>query len=377
MQDQEWIYTIVTSRVLGLKGWSLRLQFTVIVLVITLIGIPPNLQNASGIDSSEELVWQLVFISSHPACSNSAYQMTNQYHNTAIGYFELYQLENYYYDPLCIPEKKYSILYEIPEDLDLLILVYDRDLGRAELFANGIGGLYHHEGQDLTKNHVIILCDCPNFEYSDPTWILTHEMSHFILFYKGFNKSIVEDLIHERDSQYDICIESGLASLNENCASVKIKMMVGSYQRNVMELFAPAVGQNPISDFFQTIESLSDDNNDLRKIITDWWLAGKINNEDLRKIITNWWLAGKINNENFQKFMELLIEGQHMLEEKTLTSQPFFGTKTFTDAPEDQKKDWKNYNEKLGLTDEKLENILKRVPFIKSQTNFYGEIDFF
>ena len=66
-----------------------------------------------------------------------------------------------------------------------------------------------------------------------------------------------------------------------------------------------------------------------------------------------------------------------MLEEKTLTSQPFFGTKTFTDAPEDQKKDWKNYNEKLGLTDEKLENILKRVPFIKSQTNFYEIIDYF
>jgi len=50
----------------------------------------------------------------------------------------------------------------------------------------------------------------------------------------------------------------------------------------------------------------------------------------------------------------------------TLTSQPFLGTKTFTDAPKDQKKDWKNYDEELGLTDEKLENILKRVPFIKS-----------
>ena len=303
--------------------------------------------------------------------------MTNQYHDTAIGYFELYQLENYHYDPLCISEKKYSTQYEIPQDLDLLILVYDRNLGRAELFANGIGGLYHHEGEDLTKNHVIILCDCPNFEYSDPTWILTHEMSHFILFYKGFNKSIVEDLIHAKDAQYDICLESGLASLSEDCTSVKSKMIINAYQRTVMKIFAPAVGQSPISDFFQTIESFLDDNNDLRKIITNWWLAGKINNEDLRKIITNWWLAGKINNENFQKLMELLIEEQHTLEEKAFTSEPFLGTQTFTDAPEDQKKDWKNYNEKLGLTDEKLENILKRVPFIKSQTKFEEKIDYF
>ncbi len=184
-------------------------------------------------------------------------------------------------------------------------------------------------------------------------------MSHFILFYKGFNKSIVEDLIHEWDSQYDACIESGLASLSENCTSSKIKMKVNEYQRNVMKAFAPAIGQSPISDFSQIIESFLDDNN------------------DLRKIITNWWLAGKINNENFQKLMGLLIEEQHTLEEKELTSNPFLGTKTFTDAPEDQKKDWKNYNEKLGLTDEKLENILKRVPFIKSQTTFEEKIDYF
>jgi len=327
--------------------------------VITLIGISPNLQNASGIDSSEELVWQLVFVSSHPACPNYAYQMTDQYHNAVIGYFELYQLENYHYDPLCISEKKYSTQYEIPQNLDLLILVYDRDLGRAELFANGIGGLYHHEGEDLTKNHVIILCDCPNFEYSDPTWILTHEMSHFILFYKGFNKNIVEDLIHEKDIQYDNCLDSGLGSLSTDCAFVKTKMEVNDYQRSVMKPFAPAVGHSPISDFFQTIKSILDDNNDLRKIITGWWLAGEI------------------NNENFQKLMELLIEEQRTLEEKAFTSDPFSGTKTFTDAPENQKKDWKNYNEKLGLTDEKLENILKRVPFIKSQTKFYEIIDYF
>ena len=332
----------------GLKSWGLKLKFTVIVLVITIIGIPTNLQNANGIDNSEELVWQLVFIVSYPACSNYAYQMTNQYHNTAIGYFELYQLKNYHYDPLCIPEKKYSTQYEIPEDLDLLILVYDRNLGRVDLFANGIGGLYHHEDEDLTKNHVIILCDCPNFKYSEPAWILTHEMSHFILFYKGFNKNIVEDLTHAKDVQYDICLESGLLSLSKDCISVKIKMNVNAYQRNVMTVFPPAIGQSPISDFFQTIESFLDDNN------------------DLRKIITNWWLDGKINSENFQKLMELLNKEQHMLEEKALTSNPFLGTKTFTDAPKDQKKDWKNYNEKLGLTDEKLENILKRVPFIKS-----------
>jgi len=72
--------------------------------------------------------------------------------------------------------------------------------------------------------------------------------------------------------------------------------------------------------------------------------------------------------------MELLYEEQRMIEEKEFTSQPFLGTKTFLDTPKDQKKDWKNYNEELGMTDEKLEDILKRVPFIKSQTEIVEKI---
>ncbi len=78
MQDQEWIYAIVTSRVLRVEG----LEFEVKVYCTSISDYSnwytTNLQNASGIDNSEELVWQLVFIASHPACSNFAYQMTNQ-----------------------------------------------------------------------------------------------------------------------------------------------------------------------------------------------------------------------------------------------------------------------------------------------------------
>ena len=273
--------------------------------------------------------------------------MTNQYDEITRGYFELYNFENFQYKPLCMTEKKYSTEYEMPEDLDLLILVYDRNFGRAELHPNGIGGLYHHQGDTWTKNHVIIFCDCPNFKYSEPVWLLTHELSHFVLFYKGFNKSIVEDLIHELDALHDFCLEE-VSHPTEKCLSVTTKLNLSSYQWTVMKPFQPAIVQSPFFDFKQTSDS-------------------ELNsNYELRKIITKWWASGKISSEYFLNIMELLTVEKRLLEEQALQAYQS-ETKTFTDPPKDQKKDWENYNKELGLTDKKLENILKLVPFINSQ----------
>lgn len=324
-----------------------------VVAAIMISGvIPRSVQVSYGVHESEELTWQLVFLSSYSACPNYHYQMTTQYNEIVIGYFEIYQLENNPFTPLCMPEQKYSTGYEIPEGLDLLILVYDRNLGRAELHHNGVGGLYHHAGEDWTKNHVIIFCDCSNFEYSEPIWILTHELSHFILFYKGFDKSIVEDHIHELDVKHDYCFEDGLAAA-ESCNSVKTKLKLEqwAYDWSVMKPYEPAIGQSIVTNFNQKNDS------DLG------------NNNELRKTITKWWVSGKINNEYFLKNMKLLTEEQHMLEENVDRFFQFSGTKTFTDPPKDEKRDWINYNEEPRLTDEKLALILKKVPFIEKSQN--------
>jgi len=154
-----------------------------------LLTAPLLINDSFATHLSKELKWQLVMISSEPACSNYLYQMTNKYHDLSKQYLDLYQIEN------IVPEQKYLSEYESPHDLDLIILVYDKNLGERELHSNKMGGLFSHSGIDRTHNHVVIICDCANFYYSNPEWILSHELSHFILYYKDYDMSVIEDLI--------------------------------------------------------------------------------------------------------------------------------------------------------------------------------------
>jgi len=177
--------------------FALVFMFSAIFLLMT---SPFTIDEAFGRHLSVELKWQLVFISSNPACDSYQYQMMSKYTELTELYFENYELENSKYDSLCFPEKKY--LQESPLDLDLIILVYDEDLGREELHSQKMGGFYNHVGKDITQNHVIVFCDCSNFYYSDPVWILSHELSHFALTFLEIDLSVVEDLVHINDESY-------------------------------------------------------------------------------------------------------------------------------------------------------------------------------
>ncbi len=93
-----------------------------------LISSPISYQPVFATHLSEELKWQLVFISAR-SCSLHNFQMMNQYDEITEKYLELYGLETSKYDPLCIGEKEYLNESTPPQDLDLIILVYDKELG--------------------------------------------------------------------------------------------------------------------------------------------------------------------------------------------------------------------------------------------------------
>jgi len=237
-------------------------------------------------NSPVELKWQMVFISSDSACSNYHYQMMYTYYDVVIQYFKLYELENTSYDSLCIAEEKYLSNYENPSDLDLIILVYDDALGEKELHANQMGGLYTHSGTDRTQNNVIIICDCASFDYSSPVWILSHELSHFILYYKDFEMNVIEKLIHVNDVKYDQCLEEGTT-----CKASSIKMMAGpgGYLYSVMPIYQKAVG-------LQTENEV---------------IIGDVNSPNIpkiSKIITQWWATDIISDEQYSKAIGYLIK---------------------------------------------------------------------
>ncbi|MFB5631457.1 MAG: tetratricopeptide repeat protein [Nitrosopumilaceae archaeon] len=316
---------------------------TIVFVFGILIGLAFLAPENSFAIYNSEAVWELVIISSKPACSGYHYYMMEKYHDITEKYLELYNFENKDYPPQCMTELQYKTEYEKPHDLDLLILVYDRDLGRAELHSQNTGGLYMHQGDDLSQNHTIIFCDCPNFEYSDPVWILSHELSHFVLAYLGFDLDIVENKIHDLDQKFDICVES---SYDDLCALVKTSVETDRSSWVVMAPYKPAIGK--------AIPSPSSD-----KAAFD-----SVFQKEMAIEITNWWLKGDITNENYLKSLQILSgknNGQNIITNGILAESPFT---VLTEPPTWKKipKQNKNYSQVSA-------NLLSMSPFNVKEKN--------
>jgi len=267
------LYSITTNY---LKQNSTKKLATVFLFGATLLLLtsPLATNEAFATHLSLDLKWQLVFISSEPACSNYHYQMTSKFYDLTVQYLDLYKMKNQSYDPLCMPKDKYLTDYETPNDLDLIVLVYDRNLGEEELHEYKTGGVYSHSGSDRTNNHVIIICDCSNFDYSDPVWTLSHELSHFILYFKDYEMLVIEELIHFNDVKYDEC----MVKHTESCNLIKTTLKAGEFGGKgyiVMPAYAPAIGAKNENKFSNKVDA-SLVVTDLSKMITKWWADGKI-----------------------------------------------------------------------------------------------------
>jgi len=247
-----------------------KVMLVTALLLVTVLFTPTDVY---AVHLSQDMKWQLVYISHNSACSNYDIQKTRTFSEITSGYMELYQFDNVQYESICVNQYEYSD-YIAPFDLDLIILVYDKDIGRKELNSLNIGGLYYHTGADTLQKHAIIVCDCPTFNFSSPTWILTHELSHFVLTYSNYDMTTIEDMVHTNDAAYDKCIASG-----SSCGSIvmKIRSETSAYSYSVMPVYEPAIGI-PILDASE--EELPVQVMELSKVITKWWTQEKISDGD-------------------------------------------------------------------------------------------------
>jgi len=248
---------------------------TILLLQITSLLI---LTPAYGTHQTQNVSWQIVVVSHEPTCTIYHYQLAQKYQIITEEYFKLYEFDTNHYYPECYSIEKFDWKYQKPDDLDLLILVYDRDLGRENLHPLEIGGFYSHMGGDITQNHTIIFCECSSFGYSDPSWILSHELSHFILNYLGFDLNRVEDQIHQIDKKYDNCMEK---IYDETCKSIVayIEHDDLGYKTKVMRPYQSAIGTSLFNQTFDENE-LNFKELELFKEITKWWHEGRITNSE-------------------------------------------------------------------------------------------------
>jgi len=275
--------------------------------------------------TQEEATWQLVVISSEPACSGYHYYLVEKYNEITREYLDLYKLFHGSYQPECFTEDDFIEEYSKPYDLDLLILVFDKEKGMTDLRTYNTGGVYIHQGNDLSTNHSVIICDCPNFKYSDPVWILSHELSHFVLNYLAFDLDEVEEKIHDIDYKFDRCVEGEYNSL---CSTVKTRIETGRASWTVMIPHEPAIGKDPPLPLVQKVSLESPYQTAMIKEITNWWLDGEISDENYIKSLKI--LSGKADNKKLipngvfkNSALLMLTEPRHDYQNKTLSTDNF------------------------------------------------------
>ena len=250
-------------------------SFTFVFFVAMILIIPLNSQKSYATHLSDDTKWQLVFVTHNPVCSNYDFQSVSKYTEITAKYLESYQFPNSNYDSICTTLGKLSYNYNVPKDLDLLIIMLDNDLGEEKLNSVKLGGLYAHSGLDKDLNHVILICDCSNFYYSDPVWTLSHELSHFVLYSLNYDSKIIETLVHTYDDTYDRCRES----YSSECSKVveKIRVDNAAYSYSVMPPYDSAIG---VLESETQEGTISPQLIQLNKFITQWWSEGKINEAD-------------------------------------------------------------------------------------------------
>lgn len=232
--------------------------------------------------------WQLIYINEQK-CKQTDIQLTQEFNSLVIQYLKEYQFDNFPYDPLCVSSTEYENI-KSNYDADLTILVFGPSAGKELLSSNYLDGIYIHQGNDRSKNHIIMICDCSkkysSYEATLTSWVLSHELSHFVLSYKGYASSAIQDIVHSADKSYDSCV--GVNFANSNCDNILLKIRPDKASRDyiVMKPYEPAVGNKAVQ--YLTNDLLNSKFISMQKDYTKLWIANTIDDTTFKENIKNW-----------------------------------------------------------------------------------------
>jgi len=107
----------ITKGVMEVRRHPVRFSLLGIIFVTALLLIPIGVNQASALHLSDELKWQLVFISGNPGCSSHNYQFMYTHDEMTQKYLDLYEVAISKYEPECFSHLKYFDEYTNPTAL--------------------------------------------------------------------------------------------------------------------------------------------------------------------------------------------------------------------------------------------------------------------
>ena len=326
-------------------GLGYKTSITFSLMSIFALMIVPSVLSDAFADGESNVNWQLVFIKNDACGPNDTFDKV--YASLTSKYFELYQLENTVFDVNCMSESEYQD-YQLNDDINLLILMYDEDLGKKVLEPINLDGIYVHTGDDRTKNHLVIMCLCSDYdsgyERTLPSWILTHELSHFVLSYKGFPQSDIQNGIHDIEKEYDNCVGTNFG--DSSCDEFKISIRPESSTKDFVGMapYEPAVGN-------KLIKYIPDDYSDTEVI-------------ELQRSITKMWITNSIDDNAYATTLQHLIDPT--FEANSETHEPFMEIPNGFVIAEISKPtdiEWDEYLLPETQNQDYISNLLDYIPF--------------
>jgi hypothetical protein len=321
------------------------IQIKKLFLFLFIIGMSISLISNYAYAESEKnnVSWKLTFLADKQKCNFLEETKTKEIENIVKKYFELYKLSNNLLEMNCVSSQQYFNSIN-SDDTDLNIIVFDKVIGKQIMMKHGYEGFYAHYGTNRMNHHVIMVSTQPPFssayDNTEFSWLLSHELSHFILSYKGHNVDSIERMLHANKLQYEDCI----SDVTERCSQVKaiISSNVSGQKFNVMAPLKDVVNQNSMSYFSDDLYS----SNVVKKVlhqITEWWINGVINDEDYLMLL--------------QQIVDVPVNNNQVVKTTQLSISNGF---SILDETKDQKK-----IEKTGIepTNTKIYDILRFVPF--------------
>ena len=314
-----------------------------IMITLSLILGPTLTKSYAAENSSVE--WQLLYIKKDTCGPKD--NMDKVYASLTSKYFELYQLENNNYSVDCISESQFKN-FQKSENVTLLILIFDQDLGKSILQPNNLDGIYVHSGNDRTINHLLIMCDCSVFttgyETTLPSWILSHELSHFVLSYKGFSKFDIKTKVHELHEGYDNCV--GINFGDGKCDDFKIIVRADSSTKDyvMMAPYGPAIGNNLIN-----------------YVVTDRSNSELIN---LQRELTKMWITSTIDDKAYENTLKHLVNPViNSTSEEAKLALEFPNGFMIRELSKPSEIDWNQYLNPITDKEKSFQSLLNYIPF--------------
>jgi len=262
--------------------------------------LPPQTDAKSVEDT---FTFQLIWVTGNRSCYQSDHQFMAEYQDLTQTYLSAYGLDHFYFPAQCITLAEFED-FQPPQYTDLLIVVYEKTTGRVILHDNFRGGYFQPYDTLHSSGLKIETCQCPSFNYNDPIWVLSHELSHFALYYLGFTPTIWVDWVHNIQNRYYQYCPDGDTTDNR-CNGLYTKIHGISRVYKTMSIYPTADQGTPFQSKFSYVDSSSLQEN------SEGINPGKMADLSIPTWIQNnvkMWSEGSLTNEYFVLAIKYFIE---------------------------------------------------------------------